>query len=73
MNTSKQETLQEALHEWLHNIPVAELPPIINEIVENYRQGNLNKKTTEEALTRYKVCLLQWADHNQNLRKLLEK
>jgi hypothetical protein len=72
MNQTEQ-NFNEAVHQWLHIMPLDELPPIINLICMRFRNGECNEQCALGMLEKFRGMVLQWHDHNSTIAKMMDQ
>ena len=64
---------QEACQDWLHNLPPAELPLIINLAVSQFRNGLISKEEARKTLDRFRSMLIEWKKNNSLIQQMMNK
>jgi len=71
MNISEEEFYREACQEWLHNLPISELPTLIGLTVTLFRKGAASEEDAKIILNRFRPMVIHWKKNNILLQQLL--
>jgi hypothetical protein len=73
MRISEEESYREACQDWLHNLPAAELPLLINLAVSQFRNGLISQEEAQKTLNRFRSMIIQWKKNNTLIQQMLSK
>ncbi len=62
---------EEALHEFLYDIPPNDLPPLLNVIVSRFRKGEYDENYAKAKLEKYRLLIEAWKKNNVMIDILL--
>lgn len=67
-----EENYQEALQEWMYQLPLDEIPPLIRMTIGRLRDGNHTEEEAKETLIRFRPIIAAWKKNNIMINLLLE-
>ena len=63
----------EAVHQWLHIMPLDELPPIIHLICMRFRKREYDEQCALAMLEKFRGMVLQWYNNNSMIAKIMDQ
>ena len=67
-----EEKYQEALQEWMYQLPLDEIPPLIRMTIGRLRNGNHTEEEAKTILARFRPIIDAWKKNNIMINLLLE-